>query len=158
MLRQTAAAARRLDRLSRATPPDAFWDEVESNLLTALILVCAREEPGLAVSGSSARIRRAIDYARAHAHGPVTLADLVTVTGLPGRTLFRHFRAATGSSPSAYLRRVRLAALRDELAAGACESVASAARRRGFHDLGRLAAMYRREFGENPSATLRHAR
>jgi transcriptional regulator GlxA family with amidase domain len=158
MLRQIFATVRRLDRRDSHPDRDPFWDEIESNLLSALLLVCMQEQPKSAEFAASAGMRRAMDYVHANARQSLTLADLVAASGIPGRTLFRHFRAATGAGPVGYLRRVRLAAVRDELLAGAGESVAAVAQRWGFHDLGRFAGVYRSQYGENPSSTLRLAR
>jgi AraC-like DNA-binding protein len=59
-------------------------------------------------------------------------------------------------SPNQYIRLRRLnlvhVALQD--ADPATENVAKTARRYGFSELGRFAAVYRSVFGENPSTTL----
>ena len=38
---------------------------------------------------------------------PITLSDVVEVSGVPGRTLFKHFQDWTGVSPMRYLRNAR---------------------------------------------------
>lgn len=102
-------------------------------------------------------VRRAVDFLEASgAHG-VTLADLVAVTGIPGRTLNEHFRNATGVSPLTYLRRVRLARVRAELrVAGPGTTVSAIAARWGFAHAGRFSAEYKRLYGEQPRKTLRN--
>jgi AraC-like DNA-binding protein len=100
-------------------------------------------------------VRRAIDYMQAHLHAPVTLADIVEASGVPGRTLFRHFRSWRGVSPMRHLRNVRLAHARQALLrASSDENVTEIALSLGFTHLGRFSLEYRRHFGESPSQTL----
>lgn len=107
---------------------------------------------------ASRDVKRVIDYLHAHLAEAVTLDDLVAVAGVPGRTLNEHFRAFTGHAPMAYLRRLRLAAVRRELMAGPATSVTDVALRFGFLHLGRFSGVYRQAFGEAPSATLERGR
>jgi AraC-like DNA-binding protein len=104
-------------------------------------------------------VKRAVDYLHEHIEAPVTLADLVAITGVPGRTLFQHFRAFKGVSPMRYLRNARLWAARETLQRGAPgETVTSVASRLGFAHMGRFSHYYRTAFGERPSDTLARAR
>ena len=100
-------------------------------------------------------VKRAIDRdIRANLDTAVTLADIVAAAGVPGRTLFKHFRAFTGMSPMNYVRTARLerirAVLLDEQRQ---ESIAGVAARYGFDHPGRFALEYRKRFGEKPSQT-----
>jgi AraC-like DNA-binding protein len=100
-------------------------------------------------------VKRAIDYMHANLDAPITLADLVAVAGVPGRTLFEHFRAFKGVPPMRYLREQRFQqARRALLSAEAEENVTAIAMRWGFSHMGRFAIEYRRRFGESPSTTL----
>lgn len=104
-------------------------------------------------------VKRAVDYIHAHLDQPIALADLVAVSGVPGRTLYKHFQDFKGVSPLSYLRQARLLRAREELLQGAPgASVACVAGRWGFEHLGRFAGAYRRRFGETPSETLRRSR
>src|SRR5437899_1126232 len=47
-------------------------------------------------------VKRAIDYIHAHVDAPITLADIVRASGVPGRTLFKHFNDYRGQSPMRY--------------------------------------------------------
>src|SRR6185503_17274913 len=97
-------------------------------------------------------VKRAIDYLEAHLDAPVTLADLVAASGVPGRTLFKHFRDSKGVPPMRYLRHARLERVRQALAhAQPGQSVTEIAMSFGFSHLGRFAVEYRRRFGESPS-------
>jgi AraC-like DNA-binding protein len=103
-------------------------------------------------------VKRVIDYIEAHADLPLTVADLVAVAGVSGRTLFQHFRDFKGMSPIAYLRKVRFKRARDELLHAEGDlRVTDAATKWGFAHLGRFSIGYRRLFGESPSQTLRAA-
>jgi AraC-like DNA-binding protein len=103
-------------------------------------------------------VKKAIDFIEANLGSPITVADLIAVSELSGRTLFKHFSDFVGTSPMAYLRARRLERVREELVSGKADSVTKAALRWGFTHLGRFAAEYCRMCGELPSATLRRAR
>jgi AraC-like DNA-binding protein len=101
-------------------------------------------------------VARAIDYMQAHLASPITLADIVSASGVPGRTLLKHFRDNRGVSPMRYLQHARLVRAREALlAARPDEGVTQIALAWGFAHLGRFAIEYRRLFGESPSETLR---
>lgn len=103
-------------------------------------------------------MRRAIDYMEANAHLPITLADLVAVSGVAGRTLLKHFREYRGISPMRYMAKLRFQKARETLrGAGAETSVAAIAEACGFSHLSRFSVEYRKRFGESPSDTLRRS-
>jgi len=103
-------------------------------------------------------IRRVIDYIHGNLAQPMTLSDLVNVSGVPGRTLLKHFRDCHGVAPMRYLRNLRMQRVRDELAAGTAERVGAVAMHWGFEHAGRFSIEYRRRFGESPSMTLARGR
>ncbi|TQM01927.1 AraC family transcriptional regulator [Pseudonocardia kunmingensis] len=108
-----------------------------------------------------ARVRRAVELIRDHAAEELTVEDVATAVGVGVRALQQGFRTHVGTTPTAYLRQVRLERVRAELLAGTAESgvsVTEVALRWGFAHLGRFALAYRSAFGEPPSATLRGAR
>jgi AraC-like DNA-binding protein len=81
------------------------------------------------------------------------------VSGVPERTLHRHFLDFLGLSPLAHLRQLRLAAAREALLdPGGSASVTEVTARFGFVHLGRFSSDYRRRFGEPPTATLARGR
>ncbi len=102
-------------------------------------------------------VERAAEYIAANAHGPVTIADLVTVTGVSARALFAGFRAHRGRSPMTFLRDRRFELARRHLltSAAASTTVAEVALACGFEHLGRFSVTYRARFGESPAETLR---
>ena len=103
-------------------------------------------------------VRRALDFIHANLAQPLTLADVVAVSGVPGRTLLKHFRDARGVSPMRYVRDLRMQRVREELASGLATQVVDCAMRWGFAHPGRFSVEYRCRFGESPSATLAKGR
>jgi AraC-like DNA-binding protein len=101
-------------------------------------------------------VKRAVDYLESHLELPLTMADLIAASEVPGRTLVKHFRDFKGTSPMRYLRQARFERVRQALlAADLEESITAIATHWGFTHLGRFAGEYRRRFGESPSDTLR---
>jgi AraC-like DNA-binding protein len=87
---------------------------------------------------------------------PPSLPELCATIGVPERTLRDCCARVLGVSPGRYIRLKRLNLVHAELrrADPVTTSVAQIARRYRFSELGRFAAVYRRIFGEFPSATL----
>ena len=102
---------------------------------------------------------RALDWLRGHLSEPVELSSLAAVSGVPPRTLERHFRMFLGTTPLGWTRRMRLVRARQALLnAGPEDTVTGVALTNGFGQLGRFAAEYRRTFGELPSWTMRRSK
>jgi AraC-like DNA-binding protein len=141
------------------------WDtrtttQFEQVVLTGLLLSqpsnYSAALQNVAKPGAPRDIKRAIDYLEGHLNLPVTIADLVAATQIPGRTLFQHFHNFKGTSPMRYLREARFErARRALLAAEPEDSITAIATDWGFTHLGRFAVEYRLRFGERPSDTLR---
>ena len=113
-------------------------------------VLCRRQK-----SIAPASVKRVMEYLNAELASPVGIADLVVVSGVAGRTLFKHFKDAYGVSPMQYLRSVRLDKVREALLCAAhAESVSAIALGLGFTHLGRFSVEYRRRYGESPSQTL----
>jgi AraC-like DNA-binding protein/TolB-like protein len=88
-----------------------------------------------------------------------TVSEIASGCGVGRRTLQRQFRRFLGRMPMEYVRDIRLERARGELlhpSGGA--KVTEIAGRCGFNHFGRFAALYRRRFGEAPSATLKKRR
>jgi AraC-like DNA-binding protein len=99
-------------------------------------------------------VKRAIDYMQAHLDAPVRLADVVRASGVPGRTLFKHFSDCHGLSPMRYLRNARFDKVRETLRVASEARITEIAMQWGFTHMGRFSVEYRRRFGETPSETL----
>lgn len=102
-------------------------------------------------------VRRAAELLAAKATAPVSIPDIAEEVGLSVRALQLGFRTHLQTTPTEYLRSLRLRRVHAELAdADPTETtVADVAMRWGFTHLGRFAASYRSEFGESPASTLR---
>lgn len=87
-----------------------------------------------------------------------TVAGLAGTAGVGVRALQQGFRDRIGMPPMAYLRRVRLARVHDDLRRGDGSTVAEIAYRWGFSHLGRFAADYAAVYGVPPSATRSRSR
>jgi AraC-like DNA-binding protein len=85
------------------------------------------------------------------------MADICAALGVSDRTLRSLCAEQLSMSPTAYLRLRRMSLVHSAFWREGPEgaSVSEAARRHGFHSLGRFAADYRVRCGELPSATLR---
>jgi len=105
-----------------------------------------------------ANVKRAIDFIEANLQRSITLADITSASGAPGRTLMQHFKNHRGVSPMRYLRDARFARAREALIRPEeGDNVTQIAMAWGFGHLGRFATEYRKRFGEAPSATHRRA-
>jgi transcriptional regulator GlxA family with amidase domain len=104
-------------------------------------------------------VDRVIELTRRCVGKPISIEDMSHLAGVSPRTLARAFRAVHGVPASHFLRVLRLAQARDELlsAVRGEETVTEVAMRFGFRELGKFAALYRKEFGESPSATLQRS-
>ncbi len=112
--------------------------------------------------GTPARIEVVKDIQRwlhLHPNAPVTLADLCREGLASRRTLIQGFQDHLGMGPMAYVRLLRLHAIRRRLlrAAPGELQIGPLAEAWGFHNAGHFAASYRRLFGETPRATLRRS-
>jgi AraC-like DNA-binding protein len=106
-----------------------------------------------------AALRRAITYIDTYAHQPITLADIAAAAGTTGRAVQSAFRRHRDTTPTQYMRRVRLdGAHRDLRSADPSrgDTVAAIAARWGFSPATRFNNVYREQFGVLPSQTLRN--
>ena len=101
-------------------------------------------------------LKRARDYIHAHAHEKIMLKDLASYANCSYRSLQGIFGRVLGVSPMGYLQTVRLEGVRDALlnADDRQTTVAAIANQWGFVHMGRLARIYKNQFGELPSDTL----
>jgi AraC-like DNA-binding protein len=95
-----------------------------------------------------------------HSGGPeLTVSAIAARVGVSLRSLEAGFRDWHQSTPTGFLRQIRLKAARTELLSPSeSTTVTSAALRNGFFHLARFSARYRAAFGEPPGQTLRRSR
>lgn len=110
-----------------------------------------------AAAGGPAAIRSAVAFIEEHAAEPIGVNEVADHAGLCVRALQQGFARHLETTPSGYLRQVRLGRVREALLAGDADTttVATVASGWGFFSLGRFAAQYREAYGESPSQTLR---
>lgn len=135
---------------------------LESYLLTQFITLHPNTFMDVAESGSDPavmprNVKRARDYIHAHAHEAITLKDLATYANCSYRSLQSIFGRVLGVSPMEYLQAVRLEGVRQALLNEdeSQATVAQVAGQWGFVHMGRLARMYKKQFGVLPSDTLK---
>ena len=99
---------------------------------------------------------RAEDYMDAHARERISLSDLCKAAECCERTLRHAFRECYGTTPMAFLQKLRLQGLRQDLrdAAPHDATILRLALRWGFWHMGHLGRAYKTLFGETPSETL----
>lgn len=106
-------------------------------------------------SAAPRTVRRAIAFMEEHAREPLTLEDIAAASGISSRGLQHAFRRALDTTPTEYLRRVRLSGAHHELRVGTAVSVADVARRWGFSSASRFARYHRDHYGQNPAQVAR---
>jgi transcriptional regulator GlxA family with amidase domain len=95
-----------------------------------------------------------VRFARANFGNVVRINDLCRLAGANPRTISRAFKVVHGTTPSGYLRELRLIEIRRVLLSGYNRaSITQVATRFGFRELGRFSVLYRNKFGEAPSVT-----
>jgi AraC-like DNA-binding protein len=114
-------------------------------------------DSGDAADAHPALLRQAVEFIEGNAAHDVGVSDIAAALYLSPRTVQYMFRRHLDTTPTAYLRKVRLSRAREELIASdrSVTTVAATAARWGFAHTGRFAVIYRRTFGESPHETLR---
>jgi AraC-like DNA-binding protein len=102
-------------------------------------------------------VRRGVAFIDEHAGEPISVTDIASAARLGPRALQDAFRRHLDTTPTTYLRRVRLERAHRDLQSAdptAGTTVADIATRWGFAHHGRFAAQYRAQYGHPPSRTL----
>ncbi len=97
------------------------------------------------------RLRQLDELIESRLGGRLTIAEMAEALGLRPRFFLRAFRAATGTTPHAYLLERRLEAARRRLAIKD-QTIATVAAAAGFASQAHLVSAFRRAFGLTPSA------
>lgn len=103
-------------------------------------------------------VRAACDATTSQTQGVPTVPDLCEMLHVSRRTLQYAFETVVGTSPVAYLRALRLNAVRRDLRTGRVATVQDAAARHGFWSLSQFGSDYRHQFAERPSQTMARSR
>jgi AraC-like DNA-binding protein len=162
-LRGSIAYLRDLMGAAAESQPSAVLVNAASQFLAACVL---NTYPNTAVTDPTAQdshdahpdtLRRAMAFIEEHAHEDITPADIAGACFVTIRAVQLAFRRHLDTTPTDYLRQVRLEhAHRDlrEATPGDGLTVTAVAYRWGFRSSSRFAAAYRRAYGVIPSQTL----
>ena len=136
--------------------------EQEEALVVELLSASVTDRPVEDKSAPATRTRslsKVLDYIETDRHETESVGDICAATGVSWRTLDRAFKERFGIGPKAYLQRMRLTGVRNDLAESPPDTfIADVANIWGFWHLGQFAQDYRKLFGELPSETLRRPR
>ncbi len=128
---------------------------LEHALITVLLHHWAPSGAGL--PGSGIYVHEAIDWLRTHLAEPIVWADLCTHLGISHRSLQLAFDRELQTSPSRWLKRERLARLRERLLDHhEGQSIEALARSCGLAYSSATLKAYRQLYQEKPSQTRRH--
>lgn len=107
-----------------------------------------------------AALDRAKAYMYAHFVRPLTAAEIATAAEISVRTLQETFQRQEATTPTAFLRDLRLAKARLALQLADVDetTVAEVAHSCGFRHMGRFSGAYAEQYGEHPGETLRGQR
>lgn len=102
-----------------------------------------------------ARIRLATDWIQANIRKPISVCDLLRVTGSRRRSLESGFRTYLNTTPAKFILRHKLKGVRDTLLSDPDINISDAAYSYGFNHLSHFPCRYQEAFGELPSETVR---
>jgi AraC family ethanolamine operon transcriptional activator len=162
-------AVRWLFAAIREYPQATARPEVRASLTDQFLVVMADFGSGRADAEHPTRdariqqrvaVERAREYIREKLAEPLPLSELCRYAHVQARALEYGFREITGLSPMAYVKSLRLNAVRRHLSRSdaAEHSISEIALDHGFWHLSQFAADYRKFFGETPTSTRHRAR
>lgn len=133
-----------------------------AQVLTAALLECfpsnlAAAQDRTGKTPASPALKRAMAFIEQYASHGISVNDIAAATNQAPRTIQYLFRQQLDTTPTEYLRRVRLQRAHADLVCGdqSCTTVAEIAQRWGFAHPGRFASLYRQTYGHTPNMTLR---
>lgn len=102
-------------------------------------------------------LKDAVSFIHCNASGDIGVNDVAAAVHLTPRAVQYLFRRQLDTTPTEYMRRVRLHRAHQDLVAGSrsTTTVTAIAQRWGFAHTGRFAVLYRRTYGQSPHTTLR---
>jgi AraC-like DNA-binding protein len=131
-------------------------------LLAAALLECypsnvTAQRDLLGDSAIPDTLKEALSFIHRHAAHNIAINDVATAVHLTPRAVQYLFRQRLDTTPTEYLRRVRLHHAHHDLAAAERSeiTVTEIAQHWGFAHTGRFAVLYRQTYGESPHTTLK---
>lgn len=159
-LRDLLNAILNISRGAQAPSGAAQRRQMDEDLADALLTAFCegRQVARLAPSNRVRVVKRAMEYVRVHAQDIVSVEQLCAASACSLSTLERAFQGYYGVSPKQYLTAVRLSGVRTALLEPSdSRSIGDLASLWGFWHMSKFSADYKRQFGELPSATRKHA-
>jgi AraC family ethanolamine operon transcriptional activator len=136
---------------------DEFLKRAIVDLFVSPILRTAPSDRDGPLPSALRIVKKVEDHVKAAGGRPVHVTELCERLHVSRRTLHRAFHDAVGTGPVTFLRHNRLCAVHSMLrrCEPATTTVAAAASKQGFVNLGRFSADYKTLFGVYPSQTMR---
>lgn len=132
-----------------------------ANLLAGALLECypsnlTEQDPAGDVALPET-LKEAVSFIHRHTTEDIGINDVAAAVHLTPRAVQYLFRRQLDTTPTEYMRRVRLRRAHQELVAATTDSstVTEIAQRWGFAHTGRFAVLYRQTYGHSPHTTLR---
>ena len=102
-------------------------------------------------------LKGAVSFIHCHASDDIGVNDIAAAVHLTPRAVQYLFRRNLDTTPTEYVRRVRLHRAHQDLIAASrsTATVTEIAQRWGFAHTGRFAVVYRQAYGQSPHTTLR---
>jgi AraC-like DNA-binding protein len=137
--------------------------DMEKALIKGLILSqpnnYSSELADLSQSRCPEYLLKAKQFINEHASDEIDLDEVGRAVGVSRFKLHDDFKKYFGVTPTVYLKRFRLEAVRQALMEGGCnENITAVAMRWGFNHLGRFSSDYKKLFSEVPSKTVERSR
>ncbi|MCK2148085.1 helix-turn-helix domain-containing protein [Marinobacter alexandrii] len=104
------------------------------------------------------RIRLAVEWILTHLREPISVCDLLRITGVSRRSLESGFRSCLNTTPAKFILCHKLKGVRETLRSDPEISIGDAAFSYGFNHLSHFTKKYQETFGELPSETVRQRR
>ncbi|WP_232070649.1 helix-turn-helix transcriptional regulator [Mycobacterium lacus] len=134
-----------------------------AHLLASAMLECfpSNVNSGVDLPGNAAvpaAFTGAVSFIQQHAGHGIGINDIAAAVRLTPRAVQYLFRQQLNTTPTEYLRRVRLHRAHRDLTSGdrSTTTVTEIAQRWGFAHAGRFAMLYRQTYGESPHDTLKN--
>lgn len=132
-----------------------------ANLLAGALLECypsnLTEQDPAGDTALPETLKEAVSFIHRHTTEDIGINDVAAAVHLTPRAVQYLFRRQLDTTPTEYMRRVRLRRAHQELVAATTDSstVTEIAQRWGFAHTGRFAVLYRQTYGHSPHTTLR---
>lgn len=136
----------------------AIQNQWEQLLLTQLTQLLTSSGPDDHPVVLPCHIRLAVDWVMAHLEDPISVGDLLNVTGTSRRSLETGFRTYLNTTPAKFILNRKLVGVRNALQSDSNLNIGDIAFSFGFNHLSHFTQQYKETFGELPSETIQRRR